>query len=170
MIQTGYIRDCASYPATILSIFYDNLDTTDLNDPEVIIKIDISNAFNSTCRALTLDIISGRVSRDYACGIKKRDAISTIETLSNMFGYFAKAKTGGQQGDPLEMLVFNLTIHHLWGRVLSKFPGSRVVAYTSESMYARRKNDGPLGSLDSDIQTWSLEGFFCREHVVNSQD
>ena len=70
------------------------------------------------------------------------------ETLSNMFGYFktirdsvaklryfywdgqvhlVKGKTGGQQGDPLEMLIFNLTIHHLWGRVLSKFPGARVV-------------------------------------------
>ena len=27
------------------------------------------------------------------------------------------------------MLVFNLTIHHLYGRVLSKFPGTRVVVY-----------------------------------------
>ncbi len=128
----------------ILSTFFDSLDTTDLNDPEVIIKIDISNAFNSTCRSLTLDIISGRASRDYACGIKKGDVIATTDTLSNMFGFFkamrachAKlryfdwdgqvhlaSKTGGQQGDPLEMLVINLTIHHLWGRVLSKFPGA----------------------------------------------
>ena len=30
------------------------------------------------------------------------------------------------------MLVFNLTIHHLWGRVLSKFPGDRVVAYVDD--------------------------------------
>jgi hypothetical protein len=28
-----------------------------------------------------------------------------------------KDKTGGQKGDPLEMWIFNLTIHHLWGRV-----------------------------------------------------
>ena len=77
----------------------------------------------------------------------------TSETLSNMFGYFkamrtchaklryfdwdgqvhlAKGKTGGQQRDPLEMLVFNLTIHHLWGRVLSKFPGTRAVPYTDD--------------------------------------
>jgi hypothetical protein len=35
--------------------------------------------------------------------------------------HLAKGKTGGQQGDPLEMLIFNLTIHHLWGRVLAKF-------------------------------------------------
>jgi hypothetical protein len=33
------------------------------NDP-VIIKIDISNSFNTTCRALMLDVLSGRASRD----------------------------------------------------------------------------------------------------------
>jgi hypothetical protein len=125
-IQTAGIRDGASHCAKILSTFYDSLDTTDLNDPEVIIKIEVSNSFNSTCRALTLDILSGRASRDYACGLKRGDAIATSETLSNMFGYFkamrachaklryfdwdgqvhvAKGKTGGQQGDPLEMFM-----------------------------------------------------------------
>jgi hypothetical protein len=134
-IQTAGIRDGASHCAKILSVFYDNLDTSDPNDPDVIIKIDVSNAFNATDRALTLDMISGRASRDYACGIKEGDVIPTVNTLSNMFGYFkamrtchsklryfdwdgqvhlAKGKTGGQQGDPLEMLIFNLTIHHLW--------------------------------------------------------
>ena len=92
-------------------------------------------------------------SRDYACGLKKGDAIPTIDTLSNLFGYFkamrtchaklryfdwdgqvhlAQGKTGGQQGDPLEMLVFNLTIHHLWGRVLEKFQETRAVAYADD--------------------------------------
>ena len=60
--------------------------------------------------------------------------------LSVMSGYFdwdgqvhlAKGKTGGQQGDPLEMLIFNLTIHHLWGRVLAKFQEARAVAYADE--------------------------------------
>ena len=42
-IQTAGIRDGASHRAKNLSILYDSLDTTDLNDPEVIIKIDISN-------------------------------------------------------------------------------------------------------------------------------
>ncbi len=46
--------------------------------------------------------------------------------------HLAKGKTGGQQGDPLEMLVFNLTIHHLWGRVLAKFPEARAVAYADD--------------------------------------
>jgi hypothetical protein len=121
--------------------FMTNLDTSDPNDPEVIIKIDRSNVFNTTCRALTLDVLSGRASRDYACCLKHGKAIPTCENLSNLFGYFkamrschaklryfdwdgqfhlVKDKTGGQQGDPLEILVFNLTTLHLWGRVLAK--------------------------------------------------
>jgi hypothetical protein len=27
------------------------------------------------------------------------------------------------------MLIFNLTIHHLWGRVLAKFQEARAIAY-----------------------------------------
>jgi len=46
--------------------------------------------------------------------------------------HLAKEKTGGQQGDPLEMLIFNLTIHHLWGRVLAKFQEARAIAYADD--------------------------------------
>ena len=35
--------------------------------------------------------------------------------------HLGKGKTGGQEGDPSEMLVFNLTTLHLWGRVLEQF-------------------------------------------------
>jgi hypothetical protein len=43
------------------------------NDPEVKIKIDTSNVFNTTCRVLTLDdALSGRFFRDYVCGLIKR--------------------------------------------------------------------------------------------------
>jgi hypothetical protein len=50
----------------------------------------------------------------------------TCETKLRYFDWdgqvhIAKGKTGGQQGDPLEMLIFNLTVHHIWGRVLAKF-------------------------------------------------
>ena len=53
----------------------------------MIIKIDISNSFNTTRRALTLDVLSGQDSRDYACGLKRWETIA-FETLSNFFGYF----------------------------------------------------------------------------------
>ncbi len=65
-IQTAGIRDGVSHFSKILSVFYDNLNTSDSNDPDVIVKIDVSNVFNTTDRALTLDMISGRASRDYA--------------------------------------------------------------------------------------------------------
>jgi hypothetical protein len=64
--KTAGMRDGASHCAKILSVFYDSLDTADPNDPEVIIKIDISNAFNTTCRALKLYVLRGRASLDYA--------------------------------------------------------------------------------------------------------
>jgi hypothetical protein len=58
-IQTTDIRDGASHCVKILTCFYDNLDISDPTDPEVIIKIDVTNAFNSTDRGLTLDMSHG---------------------------------------------------------------------------------------------------------------
>ena len=93
------------------------------------------------------------MSRGITHDIKEGDVIGTVDSLNNLFGYFkamrtchsklryfdwdgqvhlAKGKTGGQQGDPLEMLIFNLTIHHLWGRVLAKFQEARAVAYADD--------------------------------------
>ena len=48
----------------------------------------------------------------------------------------AKAKRGGQHGDPLEMLIFNLifnlTTLHLGGRTLAKYPQARASAYADD--------------------------------------
>jgi hypothetical protein len=52
--------------------------------------------------------------------------------------HLAKGKTGGQQGDPLEMLIFNLTIHQLWGRVLAKLQEARSIAYAHDG-YTKAK-------------------------------
>ena len=126
------LKDGASHCAKLLTIMYDNLDS-DAQDPVVIIKVDISYAFNVLCRYLSLNVLSGTASRDYASGLKFGDSIATsCDTLRNMFPYFqamrtctpilryydcfgqvhtAQSKTGGQQGDPLEMTVFNLSIH-----------------------------------------------------------
>jgi hypothetical protein len=127
-------------------------DTSDIIDHEVIIKIYVSKAFNTACRALTVDVLSGYASRDYACGLKHKDVIEwTCAPLSSMSAYFhamrtchanlrcfdwdgevhhlAKGKRGGQHGDPLEVLMFNLmfnlTTLHLWGRTLAKYPQAR---------------------------------------------
>ena len=44
-----------------------------------------------------------------------------------------EVKTGGQQGDPLKMITFCLTIYHLWGRTLDKhIKDACAVAYADE--------------------------------------
>jgi hypothetical protein len=69
-----------------------------------------------------------------------------------------KGKTVGQQGDPLEMLIFNLTVHHIWGRVLAKFQGSRTVAYT---------DDGYIkGKLSESLQVLAELKLVLKEDMV----
>jgi hypothetical protein len=121
-IQTTGIRDGSSHCAKTLTCFYDNLDVSDPTDPEVIIKIDVANAFNCD----NLSTLFGYFK-----------AIRTCETKLRYFDWdgqvhIVKDKTDGQQGDPLEMLIFNLTVHHIWGRVLAKFQGVRTVSYADD--------------------------------------
>jgi hypothetical protein len=142
----------------------------------VIIKIDIFNAFNTTCRTLTLDVLNGYASRDYACGVKHKDVIEFTCALlsnnkSNMLGYFhvmrtchaklryfdwdgqvhlAEGKTGGQQGGGLEMLVYNLTTLYLWGHTLAKYPQARALADADDG-YVKAKMSVALQAL-ADLQ------------------
>jgi hypothetical protein len=143
-----------SHCAKILSAMYASLNS-DPSDPDVIIKLDMSNAFNVLCHRLTLDVLGGKASCDDSCGLKEGDNIETVCTeLRNMFSYFkalrttkshlryfdfcgnvldAWGKTGGQQGDPLEMIAFCLSIHHLWGRTLAKhYQDACAVAYADD--------------------------------------
>ena len=39
----------------------------------VIVNLDITNAFGALCARLVLDVISGKTSRDYACGINANE-------------------------------------------------------------------------------------------------
>ena len=71
--------------------------------------------------------------------IKERSSSNGLHTrtsglhwLSVLSVHLSKGKTGGQEGDPLEMLIFNLTIHHLWGRILAKFQEARAIAYADD--------------------------------------
>ena len=46
------------------------------------------------CRQLTLDVLGGKASCDYACGLKEGDNIETVcEELRNMFQYFRAMRT-----------------------------------------------------------------------------
>ena len=51
------------------------------------------------------------------------------------------------------MLVFNLTIHHLWGRVLSKFPETRTVEYV---------DDGYINDVRTDVFVQNFVVKTCR--------
>ena len=63
---------------------YDSLNS-DPSDPDVVIKLDISNTFNVLCRWLTLDVLGGKDSCDYGCGLKEGDNIETVcEELRTM--------------------------------------------------------------------------------------
>jgi hypothetical protein len=106
------------------------------------------------CRALTLDVLSGKATRTYQCGIQEGDALETAcSQLKSIFSYFssmrtvesklryfdflgavyqALGKTGGRQGDPLEMIIFCLSIHHLWGRTMQSYTENRAIAYADD--------------------------------------
>jgi hypothetical protein len=51
---------------------------SDPSDPDIIIKLDISNAFNVLFLLLTLDVLGGKASCDYACGLQEGDNIETV--------------------------------------------------------------------------------------------
>ena len=84
--------------------------------------------------------MKSRLSPFLYSATNKHHNFKVIRTCEAKLRYFdwdgqvhiAKGKTGGQQGDPLEMLIFNLTVHHIWGRVLAKFQGARAVAYADD--------------------------------------
>ena len=58
-----YFHNVAYYDPSFTS-------TEDVDDPMVIMKLDTKNAFGSLDARLVLDVLSGKVSRDYECGIK----------------------------------------------------------------------------------------------------
>ena len=76
-LQTAGLQDGAPLCVKILSSMYAALDS-DPSDPDVIIKLDISNAFNALCRQLTLDVLGGKALCDYACGLEEGDNIETV--------------------------------------------------------------------------------------------
>jgi hypothetical protein len=62
----------------------------------VIVKLDISNAFDSLCVSLVLDDLSGKFSYDYECGIKvDEDFETTVHELRTYFGFLKLALPPG---------------------------------------------------------------------------
>jgi hypothetical protein len=60
-------------------------------------------------------------------------------------------KTGGQQGDPLEMIIFCLSVHHLWGRTLNKHHKDACAVAYADDGYIKAKLSVALEVL-SDVK------------------
>jgi hypothetical protein len=126
----------------------------DAEDPMVIMKLDTKNACGSLDARLVLDVLSGKASCDYECGIKSGEDFETaVHELRAYFGFFKlartcestlrffsydgatnhlKLRTGGLQGDPPEFMVYCLVTLHLWGRIFKMFPELRGLAYADD--------------------------------------
>jgi hypothetical protein len=90
--QLTLSKDGVSHFVYLLnSAYYDPSFTSapDTEDPMVIINLDISNAFGTLCTRLVLDHLSGKASRDYACGINTdTDFETVVHELETYFGFF----------------------------------------------------------------------------------
>ena len=83
-------------------------------------------------------------------------AMRTTKSQMRYFDYCgnvldAWGKTGGEQGDPLEMIVFCLTVHHLWGRTLAKHNQDACAVAYADDGYIKAKLSVALEVL-SDIK------------------
>ena len=103
--QLALSKDGASHCLYFLNAAYSDPAFTsgeDETDPMVIVKLDISNAFGSLCARLVLDVLSGKASRDYACGIKVDEEFETsVDELRAYFGFFKLHATTLMMGPKL---------------------------------------------------------------------
>jgi hypothetical protein len=98
-LQTAGLQDGASHCAKILSAMCSALNS-DLSDPDVIIKLDVSNVFNVLCRCLCGDGTGTASSRTaISCG-----TIDDMETRTNWLYYGNK-----KPFVPENLLLFILT-------------------------------------------------------------
>ena len=125
-------------------------------DDEVnaLLNIDLRNAFNEANRHAGFDALLGKASRTYDDGqVQIGDQLPHLASMHVFFLYFKamhqcpstlrytdhkgtvhhiEGTTGGQQGDPLEILRFCLTIHPIWGRVMARNPQARAVVFADD--------------------------------------
>ena len=162
----GGLRDGATICAQTLQ----TLVSAPVPDGEVhaLLNIDLRNAFNEANRHAGFDALTGKASRTYDDGqVQIGDQLPHLAPMHVFFLYFKdmhqcpstlrftdhkgtvhhiEGTTGGQQGDPLEMLRFCLTIHPIWGRVMARSPQARAVAFADDGFV--------YDSLTSTLHIW----------------
>ena len=125
------VKDGTSVCAKILQLFDSEKHPDDKT--WALLEIDIKNAFNEALRQAAFDVIAGKASREYDNGnVKPGDHIQSLDALWRFFDYFramhdtastlryvdhkgqvhhVEGSSGGQPGDPMEMVCFCATIH-----------------------------------------------------------
>ena len=148
----GGLRDGATICAQTLQ----TLVSAPVPEGEVhaLLNIDLRNAFNEANRHAGFDALVGKASRANDDGrVQIGDQLPNLASMHMFFLYFQamhqcpstlrftdhkgtvhhiEGTTGGQQGDPLEMLRFCLTIHPIWGRVMARSPQARAAAFADD--------------------------------------
>ena len=84
-------------------------------------------------------------------------AMRTTKSHLRYFDYLgnvldAWGKTGGQQGDPLEMIIFCLSVHHIWGSTLAKHHQDACAVAYADDGYIKAKLSVALEVL-SDLKS-----------------
>ena len=150
----GGMRDGTTRCAQLLRTFDSEPSRSADGVLQAILEIDLVNAFNSASRQAAFDVIAGTASRDYDQGrVNRGDSLPTFSGLRHMFGYFSamhdtegtlryvgpdgevhhvNGTSGGQQGDPLEMMRFCATIHPIWARVMARYDRARALAFADD--------------------------------------
>ena len=149
----GGLRDGSTICAQLLRTF-DSEPATVNGTLQALMEIDLVNAFNETSRQAAFDVLAGKASREYDKGqIQREHPLPTFGGLRHLFGYFTamhdtagtlryvgpdgqvhhiQGTSGGQQGDPLEMMRFCATIHPVWARVMGRFAEARGLAFADD--------------------------------------
>ena len=62
-----------------------------------------------------------------------QDTASTLRYVDHKGQvHHVSGTSGGQQGDPLEMIRFCATIHPVWGRVMARYEHARALAFADD--------------------------------------
>ena len=133
-----------------------------------LLNIDLRNAFNEANRHAAFDAIIVKASRTYVDGrVKIGDQLPHLGAVNEFFLCFkamhqcpstlwyidqkgtvhhVECTTGGQQGDPLEMMRFCSSIHPILGRVMARNLQARAVVFTDDGFV--------YDSLSSALHIW----------------
>jgi len=135
-------KDGATRCVQIAQLLASKWEVHDVDNPLVVMQLDIINAFCSVCRQAQFDVLAEMASPSYDKGnVRDGDMIPCAPSLRKYWGYFqsmqGQASTlpftyhrgqphhltcskSGQQGDGFETVQFAVMIHPSIGRVFQR--------------------------------------------------